>query len=152
MKIFSPQVSTNSNVASEVPVKKTGPKGKKRSVTTEKKPITENEVREKLAAHVETSNTAKSKVIKQNSAQLGSGFMNESINTKKITTEISAESEEKPAPMDSVKESHLLMSDVKLNDPNDSNTQEKLRTVLSKGAFNFNPRERETLEKILGNN
>tara|TARA_R110000868_G_scaffold117600_8_gene312293 strand:+ start:7103 stop:7492 length:390 start_codon:yes stop_codon:yes gene_type:complete len=41
-------------------------------------------------------------------------------------------------------------SDVGLNDPNDPATVGKLKDVLSKGAFNFNPKERETLEKILG--
>jgi hypothetical protein len=58
---------------------------------------------------------------------------------------------ENSEPKDSVKESHLLMSDVKLNDPNDPTTQEKLKSILSKGAFNFNPREREALDKILSN-
>jgi hypothetical protein len=54
--------------------------------------------------------------------------------------------------VNSVKDSHLLLSDVQLNDPKDSNTQEKLKTVLKNGAFNFNPREKETLEKILSGN
>lgn len=40
-------------------------------------------------------------------------------------------------------------SDVGLNDPNDPATVGKLKSVLSKGAFNFNPKEREALEKIL---
>tara|TARA_R110000868_G_scaffold304021_4_gene564517 strand:+ start:1566 stop:1961 length:396 start_codon:yes stop_codon:yes gene_type:complete len=40
-------------------------------------------------------------------------------------------------------------SDVGLNDPNDPATVGKLKDVLTKGAFNFNPKERETLEKIL---
>ncbi len=41
-------------------------------------------------------------------------------------------------------------SDIGLNDPNDPATVGKLKDVLSKGAFNFNPKERETLERILG--
>ncbi len=40
-------------------------------------------------------------------------------------------------------------SDVGLNDPQDPATIGKLKDILSKGAFNFNPREREALEKIL---
>jgi|SRR5690606_34293506 len=40
-------------------------------------------------------------------------------------------------------------SDVGLNDPNDPATVGKLKSVLTKGAFNFNPKEREALEKIL---
>ncbi len=41
-------------------------------------------------------------------------------------------------------------SDIGLNDPNDPATVGKLKDILTKGAFNFNPKERETLEKILG--
>ena len=40
-------------------------------------------------------------------------------------------------------------SDVGLNDPKDPATVGKLKSVLSKGAFNFNAKEREALEKIL---
>jgi len=42
-----------------------------------------------------------------------------------------------------------IKSDIALNDPKDTNTQEKLKSALTKGAFNFNPKEREALEKIL---
>jgi hypothetical protein len=106
----------------------------------EKAPIGEKEIREKLAAHVETSNTAKSQLIKKNNSQaLGSGFMNGEVKPKIVAE----------APVDSVKESHLLMSDVQLNDPTDTNTQEKLKSVLRNGAFSFNPKEKDTLEKIL---
>lgn len=41
-------------------------------------------------------------------------------------------------------------SDVGLNNPNDPATVGKLKDVLSKGAFSFDPKEREALEKILG--
>tara|TARA_R110002049_G_scaffold219962_4_gene391605 strand:- start:726 stop:1127 length:402 start_codon:yes stop_codon:yes gene_type:complete len=41
-------------------------------------------------------------------------------------------------------------SDVGLNNPKDPATIGKLKDVLTKGGFNFNPKERETLEKILG--
>lgn len=127
MKIFSPPPSNVSN--EKAPVKKNG-KGKKAPPL--KPEISENEIREKVAANVATSNTAKAEVIKKNNAQaLGAGFMAPTENES------------------SLEKSHLLLSDVKLNDPNDSNTQEKLKTVLKNGAFNFNPREKETLEKIL---
>jgi hypothetical protein len=55
-------------------------------------------------------------------------------------------------PKDPNPEGFVLKSDIAANDPKDTNTQEKLKSVLSKGAFNFNPREREALEKILANN
>ena len=47
------------------------------------------------------------------------------------------------------KEPKDILSDVKLNDPKDPGTQEKLKSVISKGAFSFNPKERDVLEKIL---
>lgn len=124
MKIFFPPESSASPEAVEV--KKNG-KGKKRAAVAPKLEVSDRDIREKLASHVETSNTAKSQVLQKNSKALGAGFMNE-------------------------KDSHLLLSDVKLNDPTDSNTQEKLKTVLRNGAFSFNPREKETLEKILADN
>lgn len=136
MKIFSPQESST-------PTKTSGsPKTRKKEVR-EKEAISEAEIREKLAANVETSNTAKSKVLSQNSKQLGSGFLN---GDKAPEPKILPTPEEEK---NSVKEAHLLMSDVKLNDPKDPGTQEKLKSVISKGAFNFNPKEREALDKIL---
>ena len=39
--------------------------------------------------------------------------------------------------------------DIKKNDPNAPETREKLKTILSTGAFSFNPKEREALQKIL---
>ncbi len=156
MKIFSREES--SSAPREGAAVKKAARGKKRAASaasgpSEKKAIGENEIREKLAAHVETSNTAKSKVLQQNSKQFGAGFMNSDVKpappipveAKEKAEAVQGETEEK----DSVKDSHLLMSDVKLNDPKDPTTQEKLKTVLSKGAFNFNPREREALDKIL---
>ncbi|MBP9680704.1 MAG: hypothetical protein KBD76_04825 [Bacteriovorax sp.] len=155
MKIFS---SKESVIQADGPAKKMAGKAKKRAAgaISEKGPISEREVREKIAAHVETSNAAKSKILKQNSQQLGAGFMSEKA--KKLTSEISSKGQELGPEQaanegkDGLKEAHLLMSDVKLNDPKDPNTQEKLKSVLSKGAFNFNPRERETLDKILNGN
>ncbi|MDD4975668.1 MAG: hypothetical protein PHY93_15030 [Bacteriovorax sp.] len=146
MKIFSPP---ESNAPKEgAAVKKNG-KGRKHAVVPEKQEVSDREIREKLASHVETSNTAKAQVIQKNSKALGAGFMNEDFRPKPLEAEVAADEGEKKA--DSVKDSHLLLSDVKLNDPTDPNTQEKLKSVLRNGAFSFNSREKETLEKILGN-
>jgi hypothetical protein len=145
MKIFPPKETATKP---EGPVKKTG-KGKKTAVVSDqvKPEISSSAIREKLAGHAEISNTAKSKLIQKNSKALGSGFMNE--DAKPIPKEVGVEAEPE-AEISSLKKSHLLMSDVKLNDPTDSNTQEKLKAVLKMGAFNFNPKEKEALEKILG--
>ena len=150
MKIFS--APENTAIATEP--KKMG-RARLKHVASEKMPISEQEIREKLAAHVETSNTAKSITLQKNSKQLGAGFMNEDMKPAPIVAEKpkaneQASVDEEAGPKSSVKDSHLLLSDVKLNDPKDPETQEKLKSVLSKGAFNFNPREKEALEKILG--
>ncbi|MGZ3788908.1 MAG: hypothetical protein ACXVLQ_10310 [Bacteriovorax sp.] len=154
MKIFSPS-ETNAPRASKEGegIKKKGA-GKKRAAEApaEKKPVSESEIREKLAAHVETSNSAKSKTIQQNSKQMGAGFMNSEFKAPPTEIKQKEVGEDPAETKDSVKESHLLMSDVKLNDPKDPATQEKLKSVLSKGAFNFNPKEKETLDKILNGN
>jgi len=42
-----------------------------------------------------------------------------------------------------------IVPDVGLNDPNDPATRGKLKDLLSKGAINFNDRERNVLDKIL---
>jgi hypothetical protein len=127
MKIFSPADSTVSTPENSIKKKV---KGHKTGVISEKPDISNSKIREKLADHVETSNTAKAQLIQKNSKSLGAGFMNEEKS--------------------SLKDSHLLLSEAKLNDPSDSNTQEKLKMVLRSGGFNFNPKEKETLEKILG--
>jgi DNA-directed RNA polymerase specialized sigma subunit len=39
--------------------------------------------------------------------------------------------------------------DIKNNDPNSEVTQEKLRSILKTGGFDFNPKERKALQDIL---
>ncbi len=154
MKIFNAP-ETKAISESGAASKQRGPRARKHATLPEKKEISENEVREKLAAHVETSNTAKSKVLQQNSQQLGSGYLNtDTPPAPKIVAPpiAAAQVTEGPEESDSVKDAHLLLSDVKLNDPKDPNTQEKLKSVISRGAFNFNSREREALDKILNGN
>lgn len=66
--------------------------------------------------------------------------------------EVSKLAKAKSAPAKEVeedKEAPEKPSDVGLNDPNDPATVGKLKSVLTKGAFNFNPKEREALERIL---
>lgn len=152
MKIFRAQetskVSDTRGSGEGVAVKKSG-RGKKK-LPAEKPQIAESEIKEKLAAHVETSNTAKSGVMKKNAQKLGEGFMNSEMKPAPVVpAPIPANSEEKET---ETEEKHLLKSDINLNDPKDPATQEKLKTVLSTGAFNFNPRERDILDKILADN
>jgi len=155
MKIFPTQetsrISDTRGTGEGESVKRKGKKMVKPSV---KPSISENEIRNKLAAHVETSNTAKSGILKKNAQKLGDGFMNPEMKPlvakeAPATTVAAAPVEEKEKTSD---EAHLLKTDVNLNDPKDPSTQEKLKTVLSTGAFNFNPKEREALDKILNGN
>lgn len=155
MKIFPTQetskVAGGRSTGEGTSVKRNGPKGKKRATPVEKPQVGESEIREKLAAHVETSNTAKSISQKKNTQKLGDGFMNPEA--KPVVPAVPEASSTEVAPeSDSSTKDHLLKSDINLNDPKDPSTQEKLKTVLSSGAFNFNARERETLDKILNGN
>lgn len=153
MKIFSPQersIANEKGQRSEGP-KKSG-KNKMKRLVPEKSKLSEQEIREKMAAHVETSSAAKSMAVKKNTQALGAGFMNAEVSAAKAVAAKAVAAEAPGEPMEKgsgAKEAHLLLSDVQLNDPNDSNTQEKLKSVLRNGAFSFNPKEKETLEKIL---
>ncbi|MBC7713598.1 MAG: hypothetical protein H7177_09675 [Rhizobacter sp.] len=151
MKIFPKEASA----AESTPVK--GGKGmskqaqataRKKAELPQKKDVSPGEIREKLAARVETSDTAKNLALKNNSKKLGDGYMNEEFKPAPVIapaeTEIEATEEKSLNSKDFV-----LKSDIAKNDPKDSNTQEKLKSVIQKGGFNFNPKERETLEKIL---
>lgn len=156
MKIFRNESTVSSSSAKTEKVSSKEGKGisRKKPTPPERKNISASEIKEKLAAHVETSDAAKNMAIKSNSKKLGEGFLNDSVKPEFI----------KPSAVDEVKvekpdidednapntKNLTIKSDIALNDPKDTNTQEKLKTVLSKGAFNFNPKEREALEKILG--
>jgi len=139
MKIFSNSEPVSTSASAN------GIKRVKRSTISEKPEISEMEIRQKLAANVEASNTAKQQTFMKNSQQFGAGFMNEDMPRPVIAkTPEHAEAE--------VEKDIMLKSDIHLNDPKAPETQEKLKTVLSSGAFNFNAREREALDKILNGN
>lgn len=141
MKIFPKETTAISK-----PSKGNGAKGisKKKPDAPMKKDISPGEIREKLAARVETSDSAKAMLIKNASKKLGEGFMSDEIKTAPVIIPFAEGEEKSPNTKDFV-----LNSDIANNDPKDSNTQEKLKSVLSKGGFSFNPKEREALDRIL---
>ena len=103
---------------------------------------------------METSEAAKSMAIQKTSKKLGEGFLNGDIKPAPVVAPIAKEGE--LAPVEAEEKSpntkdFIMKSDIAQNDPKDTNTQEKLKSVISKGGFNFNPKEREALEKILAN-
>ena len=112
--------SQNKSTAASSSLAQKKPKG-----PSAKKEMSDSDIREKLAANAEISSAAKMKSAQaqQSTQKLGEGFMKS--------------------------DDHLLKSDVQLNSPADPVTSEKLKTVLSNGGFNFNPKEREVLSKIL---
>ncbi len=128
-------------------------KNSRKSKKTTKIELSENEIREKInkaeSAKVETSKLSQIKGQK-----LGEGFLNQSANeNKKLENKKLENKKLETAEEESVKtpntSDYTVKSDVGLNHPLDTNTSEKLKTVLSKGAFSFNPKERDVLEKIL---
>ncbi len=150
MKIFSNTEQLPTKAPKESGLESRGIK----KIKDTKPQISEREIRDKLASHVETSNSSKAKIQLQNSKQLGAGFLNEDTPRQPIeqVEKIAVLETAEETKSDKTPDAHLLKSDISLNDPRSSDTQMKLKTVLSSGGFNFNPRERETLEKILGGN
>lgn len=117
---------------------------RKKAEAPPRKDVSPSEIREKLAARVETSEAAKTMASK-NTQKLGEGFLNDEFKAPPVIVKEEVKTEEKSPNT----ENFVLNSDIAKNNPKDTNTQEKLKTALSKGAFNFNPKEREALEKIL---
>lgn len=116
---------------------KTLKKSNKEKVTDDlpkKKSISDSKIRKKLEEHTQVGRGVE-KAKLENSAKLGEGFLKD-------------KSDEKP----NIEGNSLVKSDVGSNKASDSNTSEKLKTILSSGAFGFNPKERENLERILGKN
>lgn len=157
MKIFPKDSSSNSAPAARTSSSKADGPSRKKAVAPPKKELSPSEIKEKLAAHVETSDAAKNMAAAKNSKKLGENFMSDNI--KPIVEEVKVETPklEKAEKAEKVEEeiktpntpNLTIKSDIALNDPRDTNTQEKLKTVLTKGAFAFNPKERDALEKIL---
>lgn len=153
MKIFPKESSVSSAPSQRADrAKENGPTRQKKAPPV-KKEMSASEIKEKLAAHVDTSDVAKNMAIK-NSKKLGANFMSEEIKPVVDPAAVAAAKEAKDAKAEEeIKTPNTkdltIKSDIALNDPKDTNTQEKLKTALTRGAFNFNPKEREALEKIL---
>lgn len=151
MKIFQKDSSVNSKPIERANRSEDGkPINKKKVAAPIKKEMSASAIKEKLAAHVETSDAAKNMAIK-NTKKLGENFMSDNI--KPVVDVVSVEAPKLGAVEEEIKTPNTkdltIKSDIALNDPKDTNTQEKLKTALAKGAFNFNPKERDALEKIL---
>lgn len=151
MKIFTENKIDTSVPSSETKINK-GPTRKKTKTSVEKKNVSPEEIRQKLADHVELSNTGKQASNAKFQQKLGDGFLNENKKpiiqqptiVEKLPSTNTEEVSDDPNPP-----GHLLKSDVGSNSPNAEETTKKLKTVLEKGAFNFNPKERDVLDRIL---
>jgi len=126
-----------------------GVKNTRKSKKASRPELSDDQIRQKISqektAQVETSKLAQVK----NQMKLGEGFLNQEVTDKKMQEQIKIP-ESAPEIKTPNTSDYTVRSDVGLNNPLDSNTSEKLKTVLSKGAFNFNSKERGVLEKILG--
>ncbi|MCK6595207.1 MAG: hypothetical protein L6Q33_08420 [Bacteriovoracaceae bacterium] len=124
----------------------------------------DGEIRRKITDHVEKSNTAKSVTKAKTQPLLGSGFMDENVVQSQKQKMIEAEAQKKAAELTNPNSEAKNASDEKVtinvgkldkpsdvgtNDPKDPVTSSKLKSVLDMGAFNFNPKERDVLARIL---
>jgi len=128
-----------------------------------KKEFSDREIREKLSAHLNKSNSATTMNKIKKEELLGSGFLNEDVVNQKIETqkvksnEVIAKASELSGNANSAEGTKTTISvekiekpsDVGTNNPQDPLTANKLKSVLDMGAFNFNPKERDVLSKIL---
>lgn len=160
MKIFENKISSvastrevgESNIDKMSKSAKSKGPSRKKAAKTDRPNISADEIRQKLASNVEMSNTAIKIQKDKNAKKLGEGFLNGDLPFKKIEAPVqsaAAKTPEEEKKTDPNFKDHLVKSDVGVNDPTDTTTTEKLKTVISKGAFNFNSREREVLDKIL---
>ena len=124
------------------------PISKKKAAAPVKLDLSASDIREKLASHVETSDVAKNMAIKK-TKKFGENFMSETIKPIVSVVNELADTMDEEIKTPNTKDL-TIKSDIAFNDPKDTNTQEKLKSALSRGAFNFNPKERAALEKILG--
>jgi hypothetical protein len=134
MKIFEKSINQleKNSAPSDGVSKKTG-KSKRNDQSNRTPKLSTSEVREKIGAHLELSRSSQEKAKLKNQEKLGAGFLNS----------------EKENNTDPNFPDKIMRSDVGLNSPDDSNTKEKLKSALSMGAFNFNSKEREVLDRIL---
>ena len=148
MKIFPKNSSTNSkSIEKKDRDEHDKPISKKKAASPIKKEISASAIREKLASHVETSDAAKGMAISK-TKKFGENFMSETIKPIVDAANVPAEVADGDIKTPNTKDL-TIKSDIAFNDPKDTNTQEKLKSALSRGAFNFNPKERAALEKIL---
>jgi hypothetical protein len=152
MKIFPAKTEVQSASAKPEKSTKEAKIARKKAELPAKKEISGAEIKEKLAAHVGVSDAAKNMAVASQSKKFGEAFMNPDAIAKAATEVVSVQA---PVVEEEIKTPNtkdlILKSDIAANDPKDTNTQEKLKTALVKGAFNFSPKERDALEKILGN-
>lgn len=126
MKIFTNDIQNQSNTVTS-PDEKTPKSEKAKALNrrtkfppTEKKNISPDQIREKLAANVEMSNTAKTAMKAQNSKQFGTGFMNDKFVPPEASKIDKPKSEEVEDELSTpTLKDHVLKSDVSTNDPND---------------------------------
>lgn len=111
-----------------------------------KKDLSDSEIREKVKAHHDKKNGPLKKA-KIKGQKLGESFMNADKIKPPKQNLVKMQKSEGAKEADPKKEA--VVGDIKPNDPNDTNTTEKLKGLLSTGGFNFSEKERETLGKIL---
>jgi hypothetical protein len=120
MDIFNSVDKPISPVRSEKPRQKDEQEKTSAKDISRRKEVTDQQIREKLAARLKDSKVDISKKAKNHPG-------------KKLASAEDAE----------------IIGDIGDNDPNNDMTQEKLRKILDSKAFHFNEKERKTLEEIL---
>ena len=150
MRIFDNPV--NHRVTKRAPVEKsTVPQGmgspNDRPIIKKEKPsdFSAREIRNKIEQHKEQKEQKNIKKLEEAEVKKDKlvTAMPDDVDIKHKSLIVKPEVEEKKEP------SMLLKSDVDKNDPNDTNVQEKLKTILKTGEFSFSQKEKDALSQIL---
>ncbi len=163
MRVFNnrPHLPTRTEAPAEPPERAGRPE---REIVPGKKPprMSSSDIRarmEELKKETQTKKFERAKKMNERRLQ-GNSYMNEEVAKQVIpqprsqadlAAEMEAKKAEKAGAGEHVQagEGHLLNSDIAANDPKAPETQEKLKQVLSTGAFSFSDKERAVLDKIL---
>lgn len=126
-------------------------------VKLERKQFSAQQIRDKVANALEKSGNykkAKPKFKRQVSEFMGGQVMGAKAASKEelmaARTKVTPETMAKARAEAESAANGIVKSDVSLNDPNDPNTSEKLKALISSNGFGFSDKEKNVLSQIMG--
>ncbi|OUR98494.1 hypothetical protein A9Q84_03530 [Halobacteriovorax marinus] len=151
MRVFSTfdsRPADNDTSKKRVTHKNGKPKKVKKSYRPPREKLSAEEIRAKVAA--KTAKPEKKVVVKTGKQISTYMSLDNPAPRVDIRTKTETAKAAKGEDVSKEKKDIMLHSDIAKNDPTNTNTQEKLRGLLSAGGFGWNDKERAALQEILG--